>query len=300
MIAQFQLKKAYDTDSSEKARKRLAANTSIIAGKDGLITITVEDESQKVVAPLANAYVRELVGLTKVLAVSEAARRRLFFERQLDLSKNNLANAEMTLKRSLDTNGVISVDNDSRAIVETVGRLRAQISAKEIQLSAMGAFVTTSNPEYMRAREEISSARAELSTLENGRGEAAVPATASGGQRQSGLENIKILRDVKYHQMLYELLAKQYEVARLDEAKDATIIQVLDPAAEPERNIKPRRLMIILLSGFLGGLLSILLIVIVHARQKVLNSPNGSAQLDQLRMHLFNRAQKLPGHATKN
>lgn len=182
VIAKFELKKVYDTDSQEKARNILQENTIIAAGKDGLISIEVEDKNKKLVAQLANAYVDELLSLTKVLAVTEASQRRVFFAQQLELSKDNLAAAEMTLKGALEAHGVISVDSDSRAIVENVGRLRAQISAKEIQLNSMRAFVTTSNPDFKRAQEELDSSRLELSKLENGRPESASQSKGIGNE----------------------------------------------------------------------------------------------------------------------
>lgn len=283
LIAKFDLKKVYDVETMEKARAVLEANTNIVAGKDGLISIDVEGEDQKLVAPLANGYVSELISLTKVLAVTEASQRRVFFERQLEQSKDNLAKAEMALKGALDTHGVISVDADSRAIVETVGRLRAQISAKDIQLSAMKAFVTTSNPDYKRVQEELSSLRGELSKLENGRPAIAGDVAADPG-KQVGLENIKILRDVKYYQMLYELLAKQYEAARLDEAKDTAMIQVLDPALDPERKFKPKRLSLILLSTILAFIAAAGWAFVAEKRKKILDDPDGKAQWEQFKM----------------
>jgi uncharacterized protein involved in exopolysaccharide biosynthesis len=269
LIAKFNLKKVYGTDSLEKARKELAENTNVVSGKDGIITIDVDDEDQKRVAQLANSYVDELTNLNKVLAVTEAAKRRLFFQQQLELAKDNLAKAEMTLKSTLDTRGVVSVDTESRAIVETMARLRAQISAKEIELGSMQAFVTTSNPEYQRIQQELVSSRAELSKLENGRPQSGT----NGGGNEAGLESIRVLRELKYNQMLYELLAKQYEAARLDEAKDPSIVQVLDAATEPEKKSKPRRALIALLTA--GGVL--LLVVawafVVEMKERVLRSP---------------------------
>lgn len=282
LIAKFDLQKVYDVQSMEKARLLLDANSNVAAGKDGLISIDVEGEDKKLVAQIANGYVSELVSLTKVLAVTEASQRRIFFERQLEQSKDNLAKAEMALKGALDTHGVISVDADSRAIVETVGRLRAQISAKDIQLSAMKAFVTTNNPEYKRAQEELISLRAELLKLENGRPSVAGDGTADPG-KQVGLENIKILRDVKYYQMLYELLSKQYEAARLDEAKDTALIQVLDPAVEPERKFKPKRSALILISTILAFIAAVGWAFIAEARRKILADPDGKAQWEQFK-----------------
>lgn len=254
LIAKFNLQKTYEADTLEQARKILESNTAIAAGKDGLITIAVEDKNKKLVAQLANSYVQELLTLTKVLAVTEAAKRRLFFERELKQAKDRLASSEIALKSGLLNHGLTSVDSESRGMVEVIGRVRAQISAKEIQLNSMRPFVTESNSDFRRANEELRSLRAKLTDLENG-DSTAVSSPEQG--TQPGLQNIKLLRDVKYYQMLYELLAKQYEAARLDEAKDSSVIQVLDSAIEPERKSKPKRSVIVLgalFASFIGVL----------------------------------------------
>lgn len=282
LIAQFNLKREYGVTLQEKARLKLDDRTSITARKDGLITIEVEDESRERVAQMANGYVNELLRLTKILAVTEASQRRVFFERQLEQSKNNLAVAESALKSALDVGGVISVDADSRAVVETVGRLRAQISAKEIQLRSMQAFVTTQNSQYQRAQEELNSLRAQLTKLENGQSNG----NATTDSSKVGLQNIKILRDVKYHQMLYELLAKQYEVARLDEAKDPAIVQVLDPAVVPERKVKPKRAVIVLITTALAFLITVSFVVLREAKRRAMRYPKTAAKIAELRSHL--------------
>lgn len=282
IIDKFELKKVYETDSPEKARNILEKNTVISAGKDGLISIEVDDKNRRLVAPMANAYVDELFRLTKILAVTESAQRRKFYEQQLESSKNDLAAAESALKGALESGGVINVDSDSRVIVEMVGRLRAQISANEVRLNAMRAFVTTDNPEFKRVQEEVDSSRVELSRLENGRPGAA----AKKAPDAAGLESIRILREVKYHQMLYELLAKQYEIARLDEAKDPSIIQVLDVAIEPEHKYKPARTFIVVLSTLAALFAAIVWAFLVEIKTRATRSDAASAQWNQLRQLL--------------
>jgi uncharacterized protein involved in exopolysaccharide biosynthesis len=284
LIARFDLKHVYETESQDKARLRLDKESEFNSGKDGLITIEVEDRDPKRVAAMANAYVEELLNLTSVLAVTEATQRRMFFQKELERAKDNLAKAEMTLKLNMDTKGVVSVDGESRAMVETVGRVRAQVSAKEIELNAMRAFVTESNPDFRRTQEELSSLRAELSKLENGRGEPA--AGVASGKAVAGLENVKVLRDVKYYQMLYELLAKQYEAARIDESKDSAAVQVLDKAVVPEERDKPKRTIIVLLSIAFAGVLAVAWAFISESKRRASRDPIGSAQLAELRSHL--------------
>lgn len=288
LIAQFDLKKVYDTDSQEKARKYLDDNTEISSGKDGLITIEVQDKDQKMVARMANAYVEQLIQLTRSLAVTEASQRRVFFEQQLEQAKNNLATAEIQLKGAIDQSGVISVDAESRSVLETGARIKAKISAKEIELNSMRAFVTTTHPDFRRVEEELISLRHQLASLENG-SNSSISANADDAKavgKQTGLQSIKLLRDVKYYQMLYEMLAKQYEVARLDEAKDGSLIQVLDPALEPERKFKPKRSLILVLSSMIGFFGVVFWTIFREMRDRAMRTPTKAAQWNQLRSAL--------------
>lgn len=284
LVKQFDLQRVFGTELMDDTRRRLADSTTLNAGKDGLITIEVETVDPKLSSSLANAYVGELVHLTKVLAVTEAAQRRVFFERQLEATKDNLAVSEASLKGGLSTRGVISVDGESRALVQTMGALRAQISAAEIQLNSMRAVVTPQNPDFKRAQENVSSLRAELYKLENGRPDTRESGPSSGSP--VGLENIKLLRDVKYHQMLYELLAKQYEVARLDEAKDTALIQVLDRAVEPERKSKPARALMVLSAAVLGFLLGTAWALLIETGNRAGVNSVQSSKWSTLRSHL--------------
>jgi uncharacterized protein involved in exopolysaccharide biosynthesis len=152
----------------------------------------------------------------------------------------------------------------------------------------MDAFVTVNNPAYKRVQEELSSLRNELSRLENGR-PVASQAEPTGADKPTGLENIKILRDVKYHQMLYELLAKQYEAARLDEARDSSVIQVLDPAVEPERRFKPKRSIIVLVSGISAFIIAALLAFFYEFRAAVMREPAVAAKWTELKTHLLSK-----------
>jgi uncharacterized protein involved in exopolysaccharide biosynthesis len=284
LITRFDLKKVYDTDSLEKARKKLEANTSVTSGKDGLITVAVEAKDKKLVTQLANAYVDELFSLMKTLAVTDAAQRRLFYERQLAATKDNLANAEVALKGAMDKQGVVSVDVESRAILESVARLRAQVSAKEIQLESMAAFVTTANPDYRRVAEELSSLKAELGRLENGR-----EVADTGVAKTSGLNNIRLLRDLKYQQMLYEVLAKQYEAARIDEAKDPSVIQVLDLAVEPEKKSKPDRLFITVAGTVVAFVMSIFWAFFLESRERAMQTPEFAERWNELKRQMRTR-----------
>jgi uncharacterized protein involved in exopolysaccharide biosynthesis len=284
LISRFELRKLYDEDRLSDARKRLDRETTIVAGRDGIITIEVEDKDPKRAADLANAYVDELMKLTKVLAVTEASQRRLFFERQLLQAKDSLTAAEIAARQGLQKGGLAQVDAQGRSMIEVTARLRAQISAKEVQLGAMRTFAAEGNPELQRTQEELQALRRELSRIE---GSSSIATAARGDvSGNSGLDNLGRLRDVKYYEFLYELLAKQYELAKIDEAKDATVIQVMDKAIEPDRKSRPRRTLIVLLSAFLALFLSILWVFVQEAATRAKADARQASRLESLRGYL--------------
>ena len=162
LIQKFDLKKVYDTELMTDTRNALAGNTNISSGKDCVITIEVDDKDPKRAAEIANAYVDDLRVLTVTLAVSEAGQRRLFFETQLKKSKDDLANAEVDLKKFQQKTGLIDPRGQAGLTVSAAASLRAQITAREVQLAAMRTFATEQNPEMLRSQEELSSLRAEM------------------------------------------------------------------------------------------------------------------------------------------
>ena len=283
IIQRFDLNKLYDEKYQSETRKRLEKETTIVAGKDGIITVEVDDKDPKRAADLANAYVDELFKLTNVLAVTEASQRRLFFERQLDLARANLIKAETDAKKALEQGGLSAVDVQGRTAVETAARLRAQISVKEVQIGAMRAFAAEGNPELKLAQQEIEVMRRELARSEGAAGSKTVHIAA---KENSGIDNLGLLRDVKYYETMYGLLAQQYETAKLDEAKDSAIIQVMDKAIEPDRRSKPKRWLIVLLSTLLASLLSVLLTFVLEAMANAKSDPEQSQRLALLKEHL--------------
>ena len=284
LIFRFELGKAYDEDRLSDVRKWLQKQTTIGSGKDGIITIEVDDKNPKRAADIANAYVEELMKLTKVLAVTEASQRRLFFERQLYQAKDNLTAAEVAARQGMQKGGLAQVDAQGRSMIEVTARLRAQISAKEVQLGAMRTFAAEGNPELQRTQQELEALRRELARIEGSSPVAAVGKGEASGN--AGLDNLGRLRDVKYYEFLYELLAKQYELAKIDEARDATIVQVMDKAIEPDRKSKPMRTLIVLLSTLAAGLLASLWAFVREAGERAKRDPERARRLGELKARL--------------
>ena len=283
LIDRFGLKKVYDENTYHYARMELEKRTMVASGRDGIIKVEVEDKDPKRAAAIANGYVEELYKLTQTLAVTEASQRRLFFERQLDQTRKNLASAEAAARQGLEKGGLVVVDAQGRGMIETTARLRAQIAVKEIQIGAMRAFATGQNPDLKQAQHELDAMKQELAKME---GTSSGRDTADSASKADGMENLRLLRDVKYFETIFELLAKQYEIARIDEARDASLIQVLDKAVEPERKSKPKRALIVILSALIAGVITVSWAFVAEALEKARRDPDGSSRLQALRSYL--------------
>ncbi|WP_298402832.1 GNVR domain-containing protein [Janthinobacterium sp.] len=255
LIDRFKLKERYGTSTMARTRKTLENSTKIGAAKSGLITIDVEDHDSQMAADLANAYVKELTLMTETMAVSEASRRRVFFARQLESAKDKLSDAEVNLKKVQEATGMIELVGQVKGLIANTAQLQGTIAAKEVQLSSMRSFATANNPELIRVQDEIRGLNDQLFKLNKGQlsnnGDIAIP---TGKIPEVSVEYIRSLRDVKYYETIFELLAKQFEMAKIDEAKDANLIQVLDKALPAEKKSGPKSQLIVL-GGILGGAL---------------------------------------------
>ncbi len=254
MLDRFHLIDLYKSKRRSDARKRFENAVDINDGaKDGLIRISITDGDPRRAADIANGYVQEFKKFSATLAVTEASQRRLFFEQQLSQAKDNLAHAEEELKKTELKTGLIQLDSQARATIELIADLRAQIAAKEVQISSMRSFATGENPDLQLAEQEL----AGLKSQEEKMGAASEDATNAllpkGNMQEASLEYIQRLRDVKYFETIFDLLARQYEVARVDEARQGSTVQVVDPAIIPDRRSSPQRTLIVL-GAFVFGL----------------------------------------------
>jgi tyrosine-protein kinase Etk/Wzc len=295
LIDRFSLTSVYRAWFNWKDKRRVDARnilddrTRIVAGKDGIISISVDDRDPKRAAVLANAYVEELEKLTKTLAVTEAGKRRAFFERETKMAMDDLAAAEQSLKETQEKTGLYMLDPQSRAMIESVTTVRAQIAAKEVQIQSMRSFATAENPDLTRAEQELAALREQRNRLEMGSGKRSIADVPIENVPAAGLEFVRKLREVKYREAVFELLAKQYEVAKIDEARDALIVQQLDVAIVPEKKSGPLRAVIVLFSAVLALLLAIMAAFFVERLEKAKEDPHFAAQFHLFRFYLRGR-----------
>lgn len=229
LIDQFDLFRVYDVTERWQARRELANSTAIAVGKkDGLISVSVEDESPQRAADIANQYVEELRRLTTELAITEAQQRRLFFERQLEQARDRLAEAQAALQASGFT--VEALKAEPKAAADSYARLRAELTAAEVRLQAMRSSFADTAPEVRTLQGTVAALRTQLSRSE-----------ASRDPAELGPDYVSKYREFKYRETLYELVAQQFELARVDESREGALIQIVDVASPPERKLRPKR-----------------------------------------------------------
>lgn len=267
LIQQFDLAKIYKTKKLSQTEDVLKAHTKIAAGKDSIVVITVKEDDPKLAADLANAYLAALHKQNDRIAFTEAGQKRLFFEQQLVKEKDLLAEAEVEMARTQEQSGLIQPSGQAQLQIQTIAQTQAQIASLEVQLAAMSQAATSENPDVIRIKSQIEGLKSQLAKLEisspkkAGPGDVQIPTSRVPGLT---LTYVRKARNMKYHEALYELLMRQYESAKLDEAHSAPLVQVVDYAVVPDSKAGPPRTLLTVLAALLGGFIGAVRVFFRH------------------------------------
>ena len=265
LIDRFKLQERYETKFKSDTRLALTASTRASSGKDGLITVEIDDKEPEFAAELANAHVDELQKLLARLAVTEAQQRRAFFEKQLDQVKAKFTAAEQALRATGVSSSVLK-SNPASALAAVAG-LKAQVTAQEVKVGAMRGYLAETAPDFKQAMSELANLRAQLAKQEKDE-----PADAAGQG-----DYVAKFREFKYQETLFELFARQFEKAKVDESREGAVIQVLDAAQPPERKSKPKKALIAIIATLATGF-ALLLFVFIRQALRNASQDNESAQ----------------------
>jgi uncharacterized protein involved in exopolysaccharide biosynthesis len=264
LIQKYSLAAEYREKTMTDTRVALERNVVINGdGKDGLISISVTDRNPQRSAELANGYVSIFQEYLGRLAISEAAQRSLFYEKQLDQSKTRLAEAEDAFRNVEAKTGIVSVDMQTRASVEAAASLQAQIAAQEVAIQSMRNFATENNAQLQQAEQVEHGLQDQLAKLAGSQTQESGLIVPKGALPQSSLEYARKFRDLKFSETLYEAIARQYEFAKIDQAHEGDMFQVVDPATVPEKRSSPKRAKVLLEclgAGLILGILFALLL----------------------------------------
>ena len=265
LIERFKLQERYETKFKDDTRLTLTANARASSGKDGIISIQVDDKDPKFAADLANAHVDELQKLLARLAVTEAQQRRAFFEKQLSQVKEKFTEAEQALRATGVSSSVLK-SNPTSALAAVAG-LKAQVTAQEVKVGAMRGYLAETAPDFKQAMTELANLRAQLAKQEKDE-----PAAAAGQG-----DYVAKFREFKYQETLFELFARQFEMAKVDESREGAVIQVLDAAQPPERKSKPKKALIAIIATLATGF-ALLLFVFIRQALRNASKDGESAQ----------------------
>ena len=282
LIDKFELMTRYEAEYRTSARKALEDNSLIASGKDGIITVEVDDTDPQLAADMANAYVTQLETLMSRLAVTEAQQRRQFFESQLETTKQKLTEAEIALSQTGVSSDVLK--SAPATAIAGVAELQAQVTAQEVRLGAMRGYLAETAPEFKQALTALASLRAQLSKQSQGVRPSTPRADGSSGAARD--DYIARYRDFKYQETLFELFARQFEMAKLDESREGATIQVIDPATAPELKSKPKKALIAVLATLATGFLLLLWVFVRQAFKNAAQDTESAQKLAGIRAAL--------------
>lgn len=267
LIESNKLMQVFDIEKRSTAYKMLDGMSQIIAGKkDGVISISVTTKDPKLSATLANGYVQELGNMTASLEMTGASKNKYFLEKQLAGARTDLTKAENDLKTFQSKNKAISVPDQAKATIESVAQLRGQLAIQEVQLGALQRQFTDKSQEVKSAKATVTQLKSQITSLE-GKGVGAIPSV--GAVPALGQEYIRLMREFKIQEAIVEMLTKQYELSKVNSQKDVSPFQVIQVAKVPELKSKPKRSVIVLLSGVVSEILMVLLAFIMEAFNKM-------------------------------
>jgi tyrosine-protein kinase Etk/Wzc len=244
LVDRFDLMSAFEAETRTDAREALTGMVKIVNSKEDIIAITVESEDPKQAADLANALVEELDRINRSLVMTSGRRMKNFVEERLKGAQRDLAATEEALK-------------------EAMGKLKGELMAKEVALQTLLSYAAPTNPQVGLLKSEVESLKARLREMGEGGGgtnpsseDIFIPTSKLP---DLGLQYVRLLRNAKIQQTVFELLTQQYEMARIQEAKDTPTVQVLDVATVPEKKVKPKRRQIVILSTVISAFLALML-----------------------------------------
>jgi uncharacterized protein involved in exopolysaccharide biosynthesis len=283
LIARFQLKKVYSIKLDEGARSKLAENSGLSEDrKNGVIAISVTDRDPKRAAAIAQAYVDELNVLVAQLSTSAAHRERVFLEQRLSAVKQDLDEASQKFSQFASKNTAIDIKEQGRAMVDAASKLQGELIAADAQLKGLEEIYTSNNVRVIGLKARVSELQRQLEKL-GGKGISATDQT--GGSYDSGYPSMRELpilgvtysdlyRRTRIEETVYETLTQQYELAKVQEAKETPSVKILDAPLVPEKKSFPPRTLIALLGAFLGlGAATMFVFVRSHWDEVDLNDP---------------------------
>jgi capsule polysaccharide export protein KpsE/RkpR len=257
LIERFDMRKKYHLSRWEDTRMKLLSRTLIVEDKkSGIITVSFQDHDAGLATAITNAYVEELGSVLANVSTSAARRERIFIEQRLADENKNLQDAEQQFSQFASTNMALDVPEQTKVTVEAAARLQGELIATKAQLEGLKQTYTEENIRVKSAQAHVNELERALTKINSGRTAGVQDPTSPYPSVKTlpllGVKWADLYRNTKIRETVVELLTQQYEMARIQEAKEIPSVRVLDPASTPESR-RPSWLVILLGGTFLGA-----------------------------------------------
>jgi capsule polysaccharide export protein KpsE/RkpR len=261
LITKFDLRKVYWDRRWEDARKDLEKRTDLSADrKSGIITIMVEDRSPQRASEMAAEYVAQLDRVVTKLGNSSARKERVFLEQRLAQVNQDLETSEKDFSSFASKNTAIDIKEQGKAMLEAVGKTEGELIAAETELQGLRQLYTENNVRVRASEARIEELRRQVKKL----GGSTNPSEGSSSTNQIddypsirqlpglGVPYADLYRRIKVQEAIFETLTRQYEMAKIEEAKETLSVKLLDVPEIPEKHSFPPRMLMILCGAFLA------------------------------------------------
>ncbi|ADI84694.1 GumC family protein [Geobacter sulfurreducens] len=263
VIDRFKLIEVYKKSYRLDTYKTLDETVSVDVGKkDGIISITVEDKDPKRAAAIANAYVEELGALTRGLNTTGASQQRKFLEERLIKAKADLASTEDALKNFQSKNKAIDITEQAKGSIQEIADITGRLALEEVKLSTLQQQFTDASHEVVTQKKVIATLRSQLARKEGQEPQGVLPSI--GSVPAIGEQYVRLMREFKIQEALVELLTKQFELMRYNEANTISTVQVIQKATVPDKKTKPKRSLLVMASTITGALFSIVYVFFIN------------------------------------
>lgn len=269
LITRLNLQAELKIENADALRKAVQTMIKVsVNKKDGLIVIAVDHKDPKKAALFANTVVDELQKRTNQLNLTKAGTERQFLEKRIQVVRVELKKAEEDMRIFQEKNRTLKADDQAKAAIESLAQLKAKIITTEVQLAAARQNLTDESQEVKTLLAALGQMRKQLAVMTGATG-AGGGIPSLGSAPSIGLEYFRKLREFKTQEALFEQLTRQYELAKLNEARDISALQVLDEAVAPTLKSKPKRAQICMLATITAFFCSILLVFVQEYLSKI-------------------------------
>jgi len=272
LIKKFNLKKLWEMDLMAPVYSNLADLTSISVDKTTrIISVSVEDINPVMAADIANAYIAELDNVNRTVNVTAAQRKRAFLEKRLEKAKDDLIEAEAELQGFQEKYKLVSIKDQARISMEGAAKIKGEIIVAQTELEVLKQFGTERQNEAIMLKSKIDELQKQLARIESGnpskdKDNFYIPFTELPNL---GMKLARLMRETKIQEEVFGLLTSQYELAKIEEAKDMNTIQILDEAVPPDRKSGPKRRLIVILSTLVAFFLAVFLAFFMEFIQRI-------------------------------